>query len=78
MYNQNQIRMRSGVWGSRIEFEMCDEFENGRIAIDIQVIPEITEIMSMARKEKAFMMLLKVSTRILLRILNMLTILNLI
>ena len=53
MYNQNQIRMRSGVWGSRIEFEMCDEFENGRIAIDIQVIPEITEIMSMARKEKS-------------------------
>ena len=35
MYNQNQIRMCNGYWGSRIEFGMCDEFKNGRITIDI-------------------------------------------
>lgn len=52
MYNQNQIRMCNGYWGSRIEFEMCDEFKNGRITIDIRVMPEIIKIMSMARKEK--------------------------
>ena len=53
MYNQNQIRMRNGFFGSGIDFEMCDEFKNGRIGTDIRVIPEITEIMSMARKEKS-------------------------
>lgn len=53
MYNQNQIRMCNGFLGSRIDFEMCDEFKNGRIATDIRVIPEITEIMSMARREKS-------------------------
>lgn len=51
-YNQNQIRMRTGFGGCEIEFELCDEFDNGQIQTDIRVIPEIAEIMNMARKEK--------------------------
>lgn len=53
MYNQNQIRMRNSFLGYRIDFDMCDEFKDGRIKTDIRVIPEITEIMSIARKEKS-------------------------
>ena len=52
MYNQNQIRMCNGFLGSRIDFEMCDEFKNGRIATDIRVIPEITEIMEYRPERK--------------------------
>lgn len=51
-YNQNQIKMCTGFWGCEIEFELCDEFENGQIQTDIRVIPEIAEIMNTARKEK--------------------------
>lgn len=51
-YNQNQIKMRRFFWGCEIEFELCDEFDNGPIQTDIRVIPEIAEIMNMARKEK--------------------------
>ena len=52
MYNQNQIRMSSGFFGCELSFEICDEFNNGRLQTDIRVIPEIAEIMNLARKEK--------------------------
>lgn len=51
-YNQNQIKMRSVFLSYEIEFELCAEFDNGQIQTDIRVIPEIAEIMNMARKEK--------------------------
>ena len=62
MYNQNQIRMRSGVWGSRIEFEMCSScvlelilvlFFSSLFELISTQATAITEIMSMARKEKS-------------------------
>lgn len=52
MYNQNQIRMSNGIFGCELKFDLCDEFSNGRIQTDIRVIPEIAEIMNLARKEK--------------------------
>ena len=51
MYNQNQIKMRRGYSGCEIEFELCAEFGEGRIQTDIRVIPEIAEIMNLARKK---------------------------
>lgn len=60
MYNQNQIRMRSGFFGCEIDFYLCDEFDNGRIQTDIRVIPEIAEIMNIARKEKTVYEAIKV------------------
>lgn len=53
MYNQNQIRICNSFFGSEIEFDLCDEFSNGRIKTDIQIIPEIAQIMELARKEKS-------------------------
>lgn len=52
MYNQNQIQMRSSMLGFKIVFEKCLEVKQNPFMTDLRIIPEISDIMKAARKEK--------------------------